>query len=786
MKKFSLFKRTRQKVGLGSTEIKKQNIIPHLLLAIFVVVSLTAINISLSSRSAGWVGYTFPNLNVGDISPKREIAPFDFNVPKPERQLEMERAREAAAVLPVFRLDQRVFTDITSRIDTLFIEIQALASSDVSDSVGNALNRFVLWELTDAQIDSLIRVVKSKPRSLTRSINRAMKESFANISDFLIIPNREYIENITDNFFVLANGDSVSVEMTIEVESAGEFLRIAFRDEIGNKVSGNDLQTLQDIIVRFLKPNLIYDENLTAERREKARQEVPVYSASFKKNERIIDANVLVTKMQLEALDVLRKEQARRSFSENRFRHYLTGVGNTLIALGIIGIVTGFLYLYRRKTFRSFSRLLLLVLVSSLPVLTAFYSAWSGSISVFLIPVGLSAILVTILFDTEMGIVVTLAISLIVSSLLSEFGTRMEVVYFLSSCIGVFTVGNVRHRKEFYRSMVFIPLVMAVSIAATNDWITHTEYTDVGFDMFLGAVNGFLCPVIAIGVLPLLESLFKVTTNITLLELSDLNNPLLRELAVKAPGTFSGVLVVGTLAESAAERIGANPLLCRVGSYYHDIGKMSNAEYFIENQMGDRNPHDRLNPHMSALILATHVKEGYELGLKYGLPDAILDIIKQHHGTSLMESIYHKAKDQAGDEPVDESAFRYPGPKPQTREAAIVMLADLSEAASRSVKEKSPVRLKAVLNTIIQKRFVDGELDECELTLKDLHNIAESFMPILVGSHHGRIEYPWQKEQETAAGGKNGTAKTAVNPAPVQEDRKTFSPTGNKKRGGNT
>jgi len=360
---------------------------------------------------------------------------------------------------------------------------------------------------------------------------------------------------------------------------------------------------------------------------------------------------------------------------------------------------------------------------------------------------------ITILFDAELGIIITLGISLIVSSFGYSSGVRIGMIYFLSSSIGgVFTVGHVRHRKEFYKSMLFIPLVMAVSIAATNNWIINASITDVGFDIFLGALNGFFCPIIAIGLLPLLESLFKMTTDITLLELSDLNNPLLRELAVKAPGTYSSVLIVGTLAEAAAERTGANPLFCRIGSYYHDIGKMAIPEYFIENQMDGNNPHDRLSPHMSALILASHIKEGYELGVKHGLPDAVLDIIQQHHGTSLMESFYQKAKEEAGDKPVDDSTFRYPGPKPQTREAAIVMLADLSEAASRTVKEKSPGRLKVLIKTIIQKRFIDGELDECDLTLKNLHKIAEAFLPFLVGSHHERIAYPWQK-------GKNGSSK---------------------------
>lgn len=755
--KFPRSKNSQKKTGLRNIKVKKKHdLIPRLLLVFFVIASLSSIYISLASRSADWVDYSFPNLKEGDISPRREIAPFDFDVPKLEKQLEEERDIASRNVLPVFRLDETTFDTVNSQIDSLFLVIGSLSREDISDSAGKALINVISNELTYSEIDSLVQIVETGNKSLSGNINIAARESFENISELLIVPSKSYVTNITNDFFVLENGDTVSVEMTIEVDAASKLLKFAFRDKLNKKVSENDVITLQNIILHFLKPNLTYDNKLTSELRRQARNSVPIYSASFKKNERIIDANVPVTEKQLRVLDTLKKEIARISFIENRWKHYAVAIGKTIIGLGIIGIVVGFIYLYRRKIFESFSRLLLIILISALPIIVAFYFAWGGGGSEFLVPVVIASILITILFDAELGIIISLGISLIIPSLVSGSGMRIGVIYFLSGCIGVFTVGHVRHRKEFYRSMLFVPITMAVSIAATNDWITHASISDVGYDIFLGSLNGFFCPIIAIGLLPLLESLFKVTTDITLLELSDLNNPLLKELAVKAPGTYSSVLVVGTLAETAAEKVGANPLLCRVGSYYHDIGKIAIPEYFIENQMGGSNPHNRLTPHMSALVIVSHVKDGYELGVKHGLPEAVLDVIQQHHGTSLMESIYHKALDESDDKPVDELAFRYPGPKPQTREAAIVMLSDLVEATSRSVKEQSPGRLKVLINTIIQKRFIDGELDECDLTLKDLHNITESFLPILVGYHHGRIEYPWQK-------GENGTKKKSKN-----------------------
>ncbi|MFC1540983.1 HD family phosphohydrolase [Candidatus Latescibacterota bacterium] len=750
-KKLMALKKSQKKAGIiKPPQIKKREYIPNipkLLLGVFIIVSLGVIYFILASHSAEWIEYSVPDLSEGEISTHQVIAPFEFHVPKPERELEAERNIAARNMLPVFVHDKNVFDIVNARIDTLFSIVNSLSTINVSDSLGRTLTNDFSQELSFTQIDSLLQIIKKGNRQLAGIINKATKESFLSISEFLIVSDANQVANISNGMFTIDNGDTLSVSTTIGVDEAKKTFINIFQNEIGNIVSKSDLITLQNIMLRFLNPNLAYNNQLTTDLRNKAIESVPIYSASYKENERIIDANVLVEKSHIDALDALKKELQRRSFIEKRINHYAMALGKTVIAITIIGIVFGFIYLYKRKIYESFSKLLLIVLISSIPITVAFYLGLSGNVMEFLVPVAFASILITILFDAELGIIISLGISLIVSTIDSSTGMRMGIVYFISATIGgVFTVGHVRHRREFYKSIIFIPLAMAVTIAATNNWVANSSLKDVGFDIFLGALNGFLCPIFAIGFLPLLESLFKVTTDITLLELSDLNNPLLRELAVKAPGTYSSVLVVGTLAEAAAEKVGANPLLCRVGAYYHDIGKIGNPEYFIENQKGGINPHDRLSPHMSALILASHVKEGYELGEKNGLPDAVLDIIKQHHGTSLMASIYQKAK-ETGEKPLDDLAFRYPGPKPQTREAAIVMLADLSEAASRSVKEKSPGRLTTLINTIIQQRFIDGELNECDLTLKNLHLISEAFLPFLVGSYHERIEYPWQKSK---------------------------------------
>jgi putative nucleotidyltransferase with HDIG domain len=254
-------------------------------------------------------------------------------------------------------------------------------------------------------------------------------------------------------------------------------------------------------------------------------------------------------------------------------------------------------------------------------------------------------------------------------------------------------------------------------------------------------LNAVLSSLLTIGILPFYESIFSITTDITLLELSDLNHPLLKRLALEAPGTYHHSISVGNLSEAAAKAIHANPLLARVGTYYHDIGKIEIPEYFIENQLGVRSKHEALTPSMSSLILAAHVKRGRALGEENDIPDDVLNFIEEHHGTMVMTYFYSKAVEQ-GLDPAQVDKFRYPGPKPQVRETGIAMLADAVEAASRTLDNPKPARIHELIQRIINDRFQSGELDECPLTLRDLARIREAFAQVLIGAFHQRVAYP--------------------------------------------
>jgi len=269
--------------------------------------------------------------------------------------------------------------------------------------------------------------------------------------------------------------------------------------------------------------------------------------------------------------------------------------------------------------------------------------------------------------------------------------------------------------------------------------------------LLMASVNGILASAMASMLLPALESIFKITTDIRLLELSNLNAPILRRLSVEAPGTYHHSLMVGTLAESAAEAVGANPLLVRVGAYYHDLGKMLKPEYFVENQVFGINKHETLSPNMSSLIIASHVKDGLELAKEIGLAERIRDLIPQHHGTRLMTYFYQKARESADSKNQDvvEADFRYPGPKPQTKEAAIVMMADSVEAASRTLTSPTPAQIQGMINRLVDAIIADNQLDECDITLREVRLVKESFFKILTGIYHRRIDYPGYDFKET-------------------------------------
>ncbi|MFQ5847203.1 MAG: HD family phosphohydrolase [Candidatus Methylomirabilales bacterium] len=415
------------------------------------------------------------------------------------------------------------------------------------------------------------------------------------------------------------------------------------------------------------------------------------------------------------------------------------------------------------------NRFLLVILQSlsqsfpSIPIHSFYYT----------IPVALGSVLLTVLFNARTAFGGAVALAILTTVLVTD-----EVTFLLfglvGAIVGAFTIWRTQDRTTFFKAGFW---VAAASVSTIIVFVPIYGWSARALPYDLGAcvVNGVLVALFASTLLPVLEYLFETTTDLKLLELSNLNRPLLKQLMKTAPGTYHHSLMMGELAEAASEAVGANPLLCRVGAYYHDIGKVKKPAYFIENQMDAMNRHDKLSPSLSSLIVISHVKDGIEMALEHRLPPAIVDLIPQHHGTRLVTYFYEKAKESQDPDlgEVKEEDYRYPGPKPQTREAAILMLADAVDAAARTLTDPTPARVQGLVQRIVNSVFTEGQLSECDLTLKDLHQIARAFVRVLTAVHHHRVDYPGYRfeEDKKKEGEKKGDGDTGPKPAKEEAGR---------------
>jgi putative nucleotidyltransferase with HDIG domain len=378
----------------------------------------------------------------------------------------------------------------------------------------------------------------------------------------------------------------------------------------------------------------------------------------------------------------------------------------------------------------------------------------------------MAAILLALLLSRTLALYFTVLIGIFVG-VMKGFSLPYTIVSTVGGIVAVYSTAGVRRRSQLLKAAATIALANVITIGAL-DAIGNVNIVSAtaGFRVAGGFLQGMLSTFLAASFLPLFEHAFNVVTEIRLLELSDLNHPLLKRMFIEAPGTYHHSLMVGNLAETAAEAVGANPLQVRVCAHFHDIGKLKKPQYFTENEPYGESKHADLNPHMSSLIILSHVKDGIDMAIGNKLNRKIIDAVREHHGTGLVYFFYRRAAEARGEgEEVAQEDFRYPGPKPQSKETAILLLADAVEAASRSLDHPTPSRVGNLVRTIIYQRVVDGQLEECDLTFNDLRLIAERFEHILNSSFHTRVRYP---EREGAAG-ENGGPDEGLSKEPHQE-----------------
>jgi putative nucleotidyltransferase with HDIG domain len=364
----------------------------------------------------------------------------------------------------------------------------------------------------------------------------------------------------------------------------------------------------------------------------------------------------------------------------------------------------------------------------------------------YLIFIPAAAMILTIIFDSRLGFYTTVIMTLITGALRGNDYTFMAM-NLIAGGIAVYSVRDIKNRSQIFRSFLFILLGYILSIFAFG-LERFAPWDSLLIESAFATTNALVSPVLTYGLLIFFEKFFKITTDLTLLELSNFDRLLLKELARKAPGTFNHSMTMGTLAEAAAEKIGANPLLARIGAYYHDVGKSISPQNFVENQLNNQNVHENLTPEESVSMIVQHVNEGINLAKENNLPQEIIDFIPMHHGRMVMSYFYERAKKIYGEEKVNINDFRYPGPKPNTKETTIVMLADGCESAVRSIENPDPVKVENVIESIFKSRAEDRQLEESPVTFRDIKMMKEEFLSILLGQHHKRIKYPKQDEAE--------------------------------------
>ncbi len=507
-------------------------------------------------------------------------------------------------------------------------------------------------------------------------------------------------------------------------------------------------QTLLKLVQQQLRPSLAFNQDETELRRQKARDEVKPVLFQVKRGEMVVREGERVTMDQ-----ILKLRAIRDSGLDNRGLPTALGLLVCILLLIYIG------YYYAAGNIRKFrpdSRdllflalifLALFVLIKvSIFIATALGNTFSyidSTAYFYAIPFALGAMLVRIVLNAETALLFAICCAILVGVLFGN-SLPMALLALTSSLVGAHGVRHCQERSSIYRAGMWVGLANAALLIGIHFLTGRSIELQLAWKICFGLFGGLLSTVFVTGTIPLIEAIFKYTTDIKLLELANMNSPVLRQLMVEAPGTYHHSILVGNLVEAAAESINANPLLARVSAYYHDIGKIKKPLYFIENGGRQRNKHDKLAPSMSALILMSHIKDGVELARENKLGPELIDIIQQHHGTSLIKFFYDRAKSQVepGMPEPDERDYRYLGPKPQTREAALIMLADAIEAASRTLQDPTPARIQGMVQKLINNIFIDGQLDECDLTLKDLHRIAKSFNRVLAGSFHHRVDYP--------------------------------------------
>ena len=652
-----------------------------------------------------------------------QISPFDIRAPRTMAYVdepETERARREAAsrVENVYQRDDQVPQQVAAKLQGIFDEIRSLNLQGLPSQRNASLLQEYLIQSTGAS-EQEFSTLRSGSLQALLDLNNTQLTKVYDLSKGLLQASLKY---------GLA-------------EEALPSARDNLADAVASSNLSKDLQPgVTFILTHVLRPNLVLDRETYARKVAEARESVTPVQRWIQAGQVIvqkgepIDSNHLA---ELQQLGLLRTQNVWPSL-----------FGVIFLVLLVAGLAAAYLKKFQPRFYDQDQYVILYGILFTLTLLAAKgvtliklgSQAETAGLIGYLAPLAGGAMLITVLMDAGLAVFTSFILSLLLGVML-DGQISFVVAGLAGSLAGVYSVSSLSDRAGLIKGGFFVAAVNAVVIFVLG-LLNGPDASTVLKGMGLGVVNGFLSSIVMLGLLPYLETLFGITSSVRLLELANPNEPLLKRLLVEAPGTYHHSILVGNLAEAAAQAVYADPLLVRVGAYYHDIGKIKRPYFFIENQVARDNPHEKIAPSLSTLIITSHVKDGLEQAREHKLPTSVQAIIEQHHGTSLVAYFYQRALESDRPELVTEADFRYDSVKPQTKEAALVMLADSVEAAVRALQKPTPGRLEGLTRKIIKERLHDGQLDECDLTFKDLNTIAATFVQVLGGIFHSRIEYP--------------------------------------------
>ena len=651
------------------------------------------------------------------VTPKRynfiegDIASVDIKAPRDIIDEEATNAKEqevAAKVEKKFTLKNEVKIEASQNIKSFFDKLINLKSSEIDEKEKiNELKKIEAFKLSDNQYKTLLELTVNKDTELQWIALAAIDKAYEN--------------QIEEN----------SIEKIDEAKDTVEkYLK-------GQSLESNIEEIVQDMCDSQIHPNYFFDQAKTDESLKEALKSVS--KVMIKKNQIIVKEGEPITQRQISILTEL--GLLGDGVSKNYIYTYI------ITAFYVVFVfVLQYVYLKKeKKDIFNNNKLILLTLLLNLFTLAT--TRVFEIASLFLIPIACSPILMSVFLDSKVSIIINL-LNLLLVSVIVGFNPQIILIGIISIIIVATLLKKVNQRNDILYTTMYLSISVAVVVLSSGILLSN-NINKILIDMTLSVLGALTSGILAIGLLPFLEYTFSLVTNMKLLELSNPNSPLLKRLLMEAPGTYHHSIMVANLAEVAAEEIGANTMLTRVGAYYHDAGKIKRPFFFGENQLGGVNPHNKISPSLSASIIISHVKDGLELAKEYDIPSAVSDMMIQHHGTTLVKYFYYTLKNSSDNpESVKEEDFIYPGPKPQSREAAIIMMADSVEAAVRSIQEPTVEKIENMVNNIIKDKLDSGQLSECELTFRDLETIKSCFLKVLKGIYHSRIEYPKEKDKE--------------------------------------